>query len=87
MKALEEAKKCPGGGDIDREGLIDRITQSLIQRGRNHQPLLHPGRKTRLRPRDRAIDRFLTSKATGIPVMLLLLGVVFYLTIAGANPA
>ena len=31
-KALEEAKKCLGGGDIDREGLIDRITQSLIQR-------------------------------------------------------
>lgn len=35
--------------------------------------------------RDRRLDRLLTSKATGIPVMLLLLGLVFWLTIAGAN--
>ena len=35
--------------------------------------------------RDRQLDRLLTSRATGIPVMLLLLGLVFWLTIAGAN--
>lgn len=35
--------------------------------------------------RDRAIDRLLTSRATGIPVMLLLLGAVLWLTMAGAN--
>jgi len=34
---------------------------------------------------DRTLDRWLTSPATGIPVMVLLLGVVFWLTIAGAN--
>ena len=35
--------------------------------------------------RDRTLDRLLTSPATGIPAMLLLLGVVFWLTIAAAN--
>ena len=35
--------------------------------------------------RDRRLDRLLTSRATGIPAMLLLLGLVFWLTIAGAN--
>ena len=35
--------------------------------------------------RDRRLDRLMTSKATGIPMMLLLLSVVFYLTIIGAN--
>ena len=35
--------------------------------------------------RDRKIDRILTSKATGIPLMLLLLCVIFWLTISGAN--
>ena len=35
--------------------------------------------------RDRRLDRILTSRATGIPVMLLLLALVFWLTIAGAN--
>ena len=35
--------------------------------------------------RDRALDRLLTSKATGIPVMLLLLALVLWLTMVGAN--
>ncbi len=34
---------------------------------------------------DRALDRVLTSRWTGFPMMLLLLGIVFWLTIAGAN--
>ncbi len=34
---------------------------------------------------DRALDRLLTSRLTGVPVMLLLLTLVFWLTIAGAN--
>ncbi len=41
-------------------------------------------RAERLRRRQRA-DRLLTSKGTGIPLMLLLLGVVVWLTVAGAN--
>ncbi len=35
--------------------------------------------------RDRKIDKLLTSKATGIPVMLLLFALIFYITIVGAN--
>ena len=35
--------------------------------------------------RDRRLDRLLTSRLTGIPVMLALLGLVLWLTIAGAN--
>ncbi len=35
--------------------------------------------------RDLKIDRILTSKITGIPIMLLLLGIIFWLTIVGAN--
>jgi ferrous iron transport protein B len=34
---------------------------------------------------DRALDRWLTSPVTGFPLMILMLGVVFWLTIAGAN--
>ena len=36
-------------------------------------------------PRDRRLDRLLTSPTVGLPVMLLLLGLVFWLTIWGAN--
>ena len=35
--------------------------------------------------RDRKIDKILTSKKFGIPVMLLLFGLIFYITIIGAN--
>lgn len=35
--------------------------------------------------RDRKIDRLLTSPLTGIPVMLLLFALIFYITIIGAN--
>lgn len=35
--------------------------------------------------RDRKLDKILTSKKTGIPIMLLLLTGIFYLTIQGAN--
>lgn len=35
---------------------------------------------------DRRLDRLLTSRLTGFPVMLLLLGLVFYLTIQGPMP-
>ena len=34
---------------------------------------------------DRRLDRLLTSRFTGLPVMLLLLGFIFWLTITGAN--
>ena len=37
------------------------------------------------RERDRKLDKILTSKRTGIPIMLLLLAVIFWLTITGAN--
>lgn len=35
--------------------------------------------------KDRKLDRILTRKSTGIPVMLLLLGLIFWITIVGAN--
>jgi len=35
--------------------------------------------------RDRKIDKILTSKKWGIPIMLLFLGVIFWITITGAN--
>ena len=35
--------------------------------------------------RDRKIDKILTNKLTGIPIMLLLLGIVFWITLSAAN--
>ena len=35
--------------------------------------------------RDRKVDKILTSKTFGIPIMLLFLGIIFWITIVGAN--
>ena len=42
-------------------------------------------REVKARLRRQRLDRLLTSRATGVPLMLLLLGVVLWLTVAGAN--
>ncbi len=42
-------------------------------------------KKTRNIQRDRKIDKILTSKKFGIPIMLLFLGMIFWITIIGAN--
>lgn len=41
--------------------------------------------KTNLNGRSKKLDKILTSKLTGIPIMLLLLGVLFWITVTGAN--
>lgn len=35
--------------------------------------------------RDRKIDKILTSKKFGFPIMILFLGIIFWITIVGAN--
>ena len=62
----------------------DALTGAILSRARDLAALAvyRPPQADR---RDRRLDQLLTSRATGIPVMLLLLGLVFWLTIAGAN--
>lgn len=45
----------------------------------------HFGDKSRFRKRNKRLDRIFTGKITGIPIMLLLLCVVLWITIEGAN--
>ena len=69
-----EAPAEPQRAPAERVTLAERYADQVV-RSRSAQ---------RLR-RQRRIDRLLTSKATGIPLMLLLLGLVVWLTVAGAN--
>lgn len=52
----------------------EKLAQSCVQQ---------KNRKYNLR--DRKIDRILTGKLTAVPVMVLLLGIIFWITITGAN--
>ena len=69
-----EAPAAPERAPGERVTLAERYADQVV-RSQSAQ---------RLR-RQRRIDRLLTSKATGIPLMLLLFGLVVWLTVAGAN--
>lgn len=84
-RALKKADEIIKQAAIEREKLRDRIVSCLILMSEEvSSETVESGecRKNRL---DRRLDKILTSKITGIPIMLALLCVVFWLTITGAN--
>ena len=64
-----------------RDHIVTRIVKTCEEIGRG---VLTYGEKN-YAARDRKLDKVLTSKLTGIPIMILLLFGVFWLTITGAN--
>ena len=78
-KALSEADKI-----MDGENISDIISENTVKRSERIYSLCVKSNGN-YAERDRKIDRLLTSKATGIPIMMLLLALIFYITIIGAN--
>jgi len=70
---------------IMSEEVKDSITTSLIKTAEKIGQEVLVFAKEDYHQFDRKIDRLLISKRFGIPIMLALLGVVFWLTIQGAN--
>lgn len=64
--------------DIDVASIIVKECKSIVNR-----VILE--KDFRYVEKERKIDRILTSKITGIPIMLLLLFIIFWLTIVGSN--
>lgn len=77
----EELARWGFGGERFRDLLVSSLLttaeglcrEAVTQRESGYSPL------------DRRLDRLLTSKGTGYPIMLALLALVFWLTIVGAN--
>lgn len=82
-RALEEGYEILESEGITLPMLLDRITQNLIQKAERLAKACVSCDK--VSKRDRQLDKILTSKWAGIPIMLLLLGGIFWLTIVGAN--
>ena len=69
-----EPPAAPARAPQERVTLAERYAAQVVR----------SRRADRLR-RQQRLDRILTSKSTGIPLMLMLLGLVVWLTVAGAN--
>ena len=83
--ALEQANDLLLHHRLDSDGVKDMVVTSLVHQaeGISQQVVCQHG--DGYAPLDRRLDRILTSRLTGYPIMLGLLAFIFWLTITGAN--
>ena len=82
---LSEAASLMESAGISREHFRDRIVSQIVRTCESLGRDVITYEKQDYAARDRRADKLLTSKLTGIPIMILLLFGVFWITITGAN--
>lgn len=82
---LQEAKKRLTENKIESENIKDIIVSNIVKLAEDIGKKAVVFEKEDYNKLDRKIDRILTSKLFGIPIMLALLGMIFWITITGAN--
>ena len=84
-KAMNEAKKLLEDAGITAEKLRDIIVKTIIKTSETISEECVKSESCGYSEKDRKADKILTGKIIGYPVMLLLLTVIFWITITGAN--
>lgn len=85
IAALDQAGELLAAQDITADRLKDQIVSSLVLAAEEVCMDTVTRQRDVYNSTDQRIDRVLTSKWAGYPLMLALLAVVFWLTITGAN--
>lgn len=83
--AIDEGNEILKQNNITIEKFRDEIVSAIVKKAEKISKSVVSYSMEKYNKRDRKIDSVLTSKKFGIPIMLLLLCVVFWLTITGAN--
>ena len=83
--SVDQARAHLANSGISPDQITDEIVSTFIKTAEKIAGETVCFQKSNYNERDRKIDRFLTSKTTGIPTMILLFGIIFWLTISGAN--
>lgn len=82
---LKGAKELLKESGITNDSLRDRVVTRIVELCETLGRSAITYEKREYAERDRKIDHILTSKATGIPIMILMLLGIFWITITGAN--
>lgn len=82
---LQEEKQQLSKQGLQNQKIKDEMVHRIIVKAETIANDVVEDRSHEYRKKQVHIDRILTSKRWGIPLMLLLLGVVFWITIVGAN--
>lgn len=70
---------------MDQEVFRDKVVSRLVNIAEDISSKVVSFQNTNYNDFDRKIDKYLTSKTFGIPLMIFLLSIVFWITITGAN--
>ena len=85
VEGIRNGREYLNTNGINCEILRDKIVSVIVKKSEKISKSVVSFRKEEYNATDRKVDKILTSKKFGIPIMILLLGVIFWLTITGAN--
>ena len=71
--------------NITTQNFKDKIVSNIVHKAEEVSKEVTFFENENYNLRDRKIDKILTSKKFGIPIMILFLGIIFWITIVGAN--
>lgn len=84
-ESVAKARRHLNDQGIPINRMTDEIVNSIVKKAESIYSNAVRIEKKEYNARDRKLDKILTSKWTGIPIMILLLAAVFWITITGAN--
>lgn len=84
-KKVEEARGILNEAGLTPDMFRDRLVSQIVNCAENISRKFVRFENAKYNQTDRKIDAILTSRIFGLPIMLILLGFIFWLTITGAN--
>ena len=85
QQSVIEAKENLETREIISKNFKDKIVADIMKKAEETSKEVCTFKNKNYRERDLKIDKILTSKIFGIPIMILFLGLIFWITIVGAN--
>lgn len=84
-ESLKEVKKTLKEKGVTQNNFKDKIVSEIVEKAESVSQKVCTYENINYSSRDRKVDKILTSKKFGIPIMILFLGLIFWITIVGAN--
>ena len=84
-ESIEKAIENLEENGIKKNDFKNEIISSIVKKTEEISKKVCTFQNENYKERDRKIDKILTSKKFGIPIMILFLGIIFWITIVGAN--
>ena len=85
QSCLSDVKQQLAEDDITTNNFKDKVVADIMKKAEDISKEVCTFENKDYSARDRKIDKILTSKKFGIPIMILFLGLIFWITIIGAN--